>query len=584
MSSHLAAARARPAALVRLLAVMTALMMLLSACSPMLPTDGPVGTSAPDADRGFNYSTIADPPQTDALPDEIVEGFIRAGAGPQDDYAVAREFMTTEAAREWRPDARTVVYTEDDFPIQFSGDNTRNVQLSVESVIDSSGIRNRLPERSTESLDFTLEQIEGQWRITDAPDGTMLPAGTVDEVFRPHTLYYFDPQLRYAVPDQRWFLNRPGISSAIVAGLLDGPAPYLEPAVVSAFPEGAELDRASVPVAEGTAAVDLAAEGVADAEPAERALMQEQLDLALGSLTSIQEVALTVEQRELEIPAEADLPEEERLDITASPEVESTQVGIVDGQLRRQNDQVTLSVGSLPDISDLDPQDPAVPNDADDDVFAFLDGDAEELYHLRPNREPDLVLEEENLTRPSMDNFGWTWVASESGGEAAVHAVAYDESLEPSRAEVSVDWLASRTITSLRIAQDGARAAMVLDDDGERGLYVAGVIRDSAGAPQGLGQPMRVQTSVELEEVRWQGPDALYVWASSEEEPMTPERVTLTGGNRVDPALLGLLNVSVGEGQDIIFAETVDVPFQNLATDAWVANEEIEIRDLAYPG
>ncbi len=571
------------AAPARLLALMTALMLMLGACSPMLPTDGPVGTSAPDADRGFNYAPQAAPPPPDADPDEIVEGFIRAGAGPQDDYAVARQFMTAEAAREWRPDERTVVYTEDDFPTQFSGENTRNVQLSVESIIDSSGIRTRLPERSTESLDFTLEQVGSQWRITDAPDGTMLLAGTVDQVFRPHTLYYFDPQLRYAVPDQRWFLNRPGLSSAIVAALLEGPAPYLEPAVVSAFPDGAELERASVPVDEGIAAVDFAAEGITAAEPAERALMQEQLDLALGSLSSVEEVELTVEQRELEIPVEADLPEEDRLDINASPEVGSTQVGILNGELRRQNDQVLLSVANLADISDLDPQDPAVPNDVAN-VFAFLDGDAEELYHLRPNREPDLVLEEENLTRPSMDNFGWTWVASESGGEAVVHAVAYDESLEPSRAEVSADWLASRSITSLRISQDGARAAMILDDDGERGLYVAGVIRDAAGAPQGLGQPMRVQTSVELEEVRWRGPDALYVWASSEEEPMTPEWVTLTGANRVDPALLGLLNVSVGEGQDIIFAETVDVPFQNLASDAWVANEDIEIRDLAYPG
>ncbi|GAA1136785.1 LpqB family beta-propeller domain-containing protein [Nesterenkonia lutea] len=568
----------------RVAAALTALVLLLvTSCSPALPTDGPVGTSAPDSDGDFNLAPQVFPPQPDASAAQIVHGFIRAGANARDDYAVAREFMDPEAAREWRPDGRTLVYSSEP-TVLLSGEDTWTAQFQVEQVIDSSGILTRLPEESAEVMDFTVEEIDGQWRITDAPDGTMLLDGTFEQVFQAHTLYYFDPQLRYAVPDQRWFLNRPGISSQIVGALLAGPAPYLEPAVVSAFPDGAELERATVPVDEGTATVDLAPEQVADAEPAERALMQEQLDLALMSLSSVRDVEITVEQRELEIPVSPDLPEEDRLDIEDSPEVDPTQVGIEDGTLRRQNDQVTLSIGSLPDISDLDPQDPAVPNDSPD-VFAFLNGEADVLYHLRPERAPDPVLEADNLTRPSMDNFGWTWTASAEGDESTVHALAYDESLEPGQAEVSADWLENRTITSLRIAQDGARAAMILDDDGERGLYVAGVIRDSTGIPRGLGQPMRVQTSVDLEEVRWQGSDALYVWASSEDDAMTPERVTLTGSSGVERPLLGLLNLSAGEGQSNVFAETVEVPFQNLSGGGtWVASDGVEIRDLAYPG
>lgn len=570
----------------RLLALITgllALMLTLSACSPLLPTDGPVGTSAPESGEELTYAPQAQPPQTGASAEQIVSGFIRAGAGAQDDYAVAREFMSPEAARDWRPDSRTVVYSSE-HQVLASGENTWSAQFQVDSVVDGAGILTRLPENSTEVLDFTVEEIEGEWRITDAPDGTMLNDGSFQQAYQAHTLYYFDPQLRYAVPDQRWFLNRPGISSEIVSALLAGPAPYLEPAVVSAFGEDVTLERASVPVENSTAAVDLTAEGVEDADPAERALMQEQLELALTSLTRINEVEITVAQQELDIPLETELPEEDRLRIEVAPEVDSTQVGIENDTLRWQNDQVTLSIGSLPDIADLDPQAPALPGSFSEDVFAFLNGAGDQLYHLRPERAEDLVLEAPNLTRPSMDNYGWTWTASAQGNEATVHALAYDESLEPATAEVSADWLEGRTITSLRIAQDGARAAVILDDDGERDLYVAGVIRDSSGIPRGLGQPMRLETSVELEEVRWQGPDALYVWASSEEEPMTPERVTLTGSNRVDSQLLGLLNISVGEGQQTVFAETVDVPFQNLSVDAWVASEEIEIRDLAFPG
>ncbi|PRZ14190.1 LpqB family beta-propeller domain-containing protein [Nesterenkonia sandarakina] len=569
--------------LITLITGLLALMLVLGACSPLLPTEGPVGTSAPESGEELTYAPLAQPPQTGATAEQIVDGFIRAGAGAQDDYAIARQFMSPDAARDWRPDARTVVYSSEP-PVLASGENSWSVPFQVDSVVDGAGILTRLPEDSTEVMDFTLEEIEGEWRITDAPDGTMLIDGSFQQVFQAHTLYFFDPQLRYAVPDQRWFLNRPGISSEIVSALLAGPAPYLEPAVISAFDDGVELERASVPVDEGTAAVDLSPEGVEDAEPAERALMQEQLDLALTSLTRINDVEITVAQRELDIPLESELAEAEQLRIQVAPEVDSTQVGIEDGTLRRQNDQVTLSIGSLPDISELDPQAPAVPGSASDEVFAFLNGEGNQLYHLRPERAEDLVLEANNLTRPSMDNYGWTWTASSEGDNATVHALAYDESLEPSSAEVSADWLEDRTITSLRIAQDGARAAVILDDDGERDLYVAGVIRDSSGIPRGLGQPMRLETTVELEEVRWQGPDALYVWASSDQETMTPERVTLTGANRADSPLLGLLNISVGEGQQKVFAETVDVPFQNLSGDTWVALEEIEVRDLAFPG
>ncbi|KUG58764.1 LpqB family beta-propeller domain-containing protein [Nesterenkonia jeotgali] len=568
-----------------LITALLAVMLTLSACSPMLPTDGPVGTSAPESSRDLAYALEAQPPQTGASAEQIVSGFIRAGAGAQDDYAIARQFMSPEAARNWRPDARTVVYSSEP-PVLASGDNTWSAPFQVDSVVDEAGILTRLPEDSTEVMDFTLEEIEGEWRITEAPDGTMLNEGSFQQAFQAHTLYYFEPELRYAVPDQRWFLNRPGISSEIVSALLAGPAPYLEPAVVSAFSDSAQLERASVPVENSTAAVDLAPEGVADAGPAERALMQEQLELALTSLTRINEVEITVAQSELDIPAREDLPEEDRLDIQVAPEVDSTQVGIQDDTLVRQNDQVTLSIGGLPDISDLDPQAPAFPGTSSEDVFAFLNGAGDQLYHLRPERAEDPVLQADNLTRPSMDNYGWTWTASAEGEDATVHAVAYDESLEPNSTEVSADWLEDRTITSLRIAQDGARAAMILDDDGERDLYVAGVIRDSSGIPRGLGQPMRLATSVQLEEVRWQGPDALYVWAKSEEEPMTPERVTLTGSNRVDSPLLGLLNISAGEGQSNLFAETVDVPFYNLSSngETWVVLEDVEVRDLAFRG
>ncbi|HIW99712.1 MAG TPA: GerMN domain-containing protein [Candidatus Nesterenkonia stercoripullorum] len=569
-----------PALRRRLAAAMgCALLLLTVGCAPMIPTDGPVGTSDPEVGGDFEY--VFDPrgPQEGDSPEEIVRYFIQAGVGVQDDYAVAREYMTAEAAAEWTPGERTVVYSTE--PRYFPGeDDTFTAQMEVESQIDSSGIMTSLPENSTEAMEFTLTEVEGEWRISDAPSGTMLPYGQFQRVYAAHTLYFYDPQLQYAVPDLRWFVNRPGLPAEIVSALLDGPAPYLSPAVVSGFPSDARLSRASVPVEDGVAQVDFDNDIVAGLSDEERALMQHQIDLVLTQLSAVRDVQVTVDQREI---SAGDGESADDLDIDVEPAVDATQVGIHDGTLMRQSGLETMSINNLPDVSDLEPQQPAMPDEAAD-VYAFLDGEGSDLYHVGPDLGVSLSFSGEDLVRPSMDNFGWTWTASNASDEATVHALPYDESLPRNEVQVSVDWLEGRSITSLRISQDGARAAVVVDDGGERTLYMTGVIRDSEGAPQGLAEPMRMETTTDIEEVRWSENNSLVVWENSEDEARQVERVTISGTNEpLGRVLLGLQNVSAGEGERNIFAETVDYPQQTFLGETWDV-EDLDIRDMSYPG
>ncbi len=63
--------------------VILALALVLSACAG-LPTSGPVNAGN-DADADVappDFSFLPDHPQPGATPEEIVEGFIRAGSGP----------------------------------------------------------------------------------------------------------------------------------------------------------------------------------------------------------------------------------------------------------------------------------------------------------------------------------------------------------------------------------------------------------------------------------------------------------------------------------------------------------------------
>ena len=127
--------------------------------------------------------------------------------------------------------------------------------------VDDIGSYAESEERST-TVPFQLAlQEDGEWRITEAPDGLILDTSQFSTVFRRASLMYFDPTAQFLVPDVRWF---PAINAAtyVSDALVDGPpAPWLAASVVTAFPESVSL-RPSVPVEDGVAEVVLGSSAV----------------------------------------------------------------------------------------------------------------------------------------------------------------------------------------------------------------------------------------------------------------------------------------------------------------------------------
>ncbi len=84
------------------------------------------------------------------------------GAGPQDDYAVARQYLTPEASQEWVPDQGTRVYSDEPELIP-DGDSAFTLQVPVDSSVDAVGTMSH--PRSAESFSLEMEEVEGEWRI-----------------------------------------------------------------------------------------------------------------------------------------------------------------------------------------------------------------------------------------------------------------------------------------------------------------------------------------------------------------------------------------------------------------------------------
>ena len=203
------------------------------------PLDG--ATAAPEAPQ-FRPPG----PSADDTAEDVIRGFLLAGTSPQDDYAVAREFLDGPAAARWAPGQRTLVYSAQPRITRGEGTGNYQVQVEVDSEIDEFGLRTIAPEGTTRAWQVSVQERPEGMRITATENGTLLSQSQFGQLFAPHELAFYDTAQRYAVPDVRWFVNRGTTVTAVTRALLRGPAPYLTGAVETAFPLRTGTDLAAL--------------------------------------------------------------------------------------------------------------------------------------------------------------------------------------------------------------------------------------------------------------------------------------------------------------------------------------------------
>lgn len=570
--------RVRPVARGLAAGLMAIILLFLASCA-QIPRSGPVGKST-DESAGNPNAPVFFPvaPRTGSSPEAVIEDFYLAGSGYEDDYAVARQYLTQASSVAWKPDQRTLVFRSERV-VKTGVEGVYNYELDVVYSVDSDGVATPMPDGTKESIPVTLVQVDGEWRISKIPDGTAIPEETFKVIYGAYPIYFYDPSFTYAVPDVRWFIKKKTVK-AMTSALLGGPAPYLKGAVVSAFPSGMKLARESVPVVSGAAQVDLSAKELTEASTEDRLRMQTQLALTFRSQPDVINVELRANQDLVRVEDNGSV-----LPPVQNRNAPARQIAISNNELVRYENNRVSPLPDMQPVAGLKPRSPA--ESPVSQTVAFLNGSGSTLYSMVPGQPARALTTRSTLTHPSFSLHDWLWTAG-PGAQGVTEITAFRPTGMAQGAPVPTvtltpSWLAGRNVKDLRVSREGVRALVISEQNGETRVQVTGIIRSADGTPKELTAPITLQSSGNPDQGVWVNDTTVVVMKGASTSNVTPELLSLTSSQPQKLAPWpGLVALSAGNGPEEIYAQSRDGIFQRLG-NGWSA----QLRgptDPSFPG
>ena len=446
-----------------LVSVAVAVATTLSACGG-LPTGGAVQQGSLVGEQAVQPIRVQpDGPTPGATPDQIVGAFIRAGAGAgfDDDHAIARSFLTLNVKDDWQPDSGVEVYS-DQIPlkIELLTASIVRVTASIVAEVDSAGRYREMPAGTLAHATFAVQNLDVGWRISlpQKGFGLWLSATDLDRIYQPFTIAYVSTATRTIVGDRRWFPITSGLATTLARAQLAPVPSYLSGAVQTGVPAGTALAVDAVPIQSGLAVVDLSAAALS-ADPDLRRAMWAQFVTTLMQVPSVTEVSLEVQGARLNLPGTPD-----RVSLLATLGYQTDLAVSAQDAILRAGTKLSRVSPDRPQNQDLpfkgsqQPASPALPKipigwvslalSWDEREIAGIAGDHTDLARWHGSRMFQLAEFGSGLTKPSYDAMNGLWVAGKVGGEAKVWVI--DTSLSPIEKakprQILAPWLAKRTV------------------------------------------------------------------------------------------------------------------------------------------
>jgi hypothetical protein len=505
------------------------LLASLTGCAT-LPVAGPVRIGpdlAPPTDsNSFYYSPAT--PVDGATETEILSGFLAAGTAPQNDYAIAREYLSESIRASWNPNQELLIQRSTP-TVTLTDSGTAFVEVEVTARVDANGRFESLPAGSTRTLEYGFIVQGGQIRLSSAPDVTIVIRPVFDVVFRSYSIYFLDQSKAALVPELRWFPANPATGTKLVNALLAGPSDWLAPAVVSAIPSGTVLSLDAVTVQQEVALVDLSARALV-ASLSDRSLMKAQLVATLSQLPTITRVAVSIERSAQDIP-------DTQLVLTSG--TSGTLLALGEDGLKALSgtagNQIPdgLSFFRSRTVSKL-----AVSASASK-IAASTSTGVFETELASPGTGAELVDSRTALQAVQYDRLGKLWLVSDS-------QVSVDSR------PLNASWLSGQTITAFALSPEGSRAAVIVDRGDTNQLVLASVIRNQTGTPIELAAPLALAPDlVNPTLVSWFDSVTLSV-LTSQSDSSNLALVEIGGGTRLIQGLVGAKSlVALGDSSSM---------------------------------
>lgn len=436
-------------------------LLSLAGCTG-LPANGPVLVGGPiGVEIRAEVDYLPAGPAEGATQREILDGFIAAGASPQNNYRIARSFLSDPAAVTWNPARETVVrgvYAS----VKTESASTLTYSTGVVARVDERGVYQLPQSNSITTWEFGFVNVGGEWRLDSVPDLTVVTEVAFASAYDEYTVYFYNHDRTAFIPDVRIFARLGDPITAVARATISGPSEYL-PNATTAFPEGAELATAPVEVQAGRAIVDVT-DAVQQASISDQQDMLSQLGVSLGQLSGVASTALSVNRIGLTVSAVPGLE--------SNPRVDDRPLIAYDG---------TFGFSDGPDIAPLENRDrqilglkpTSVSFDAETQTAAvgtrtgvFVVGDRTEQVSLQSS-----------TVDPQLGGARSVWWVDPKTPHA-VSVVAGG-----SRLTINGPWGRSARIVGLEISREDSRVAIAVNTKGRSALYVGAISVDGDNRP-----------------------------------------------------------------------------------------------------
>jgi Lipoprotein LpqB beta-propeller domain/Sporulation and spore germination len=497
-----------------LLAVITSAVLLFTGCA-QLPRSSDVKTG-PDLKSSLTsdylYYSPSGPSQGDDQ-EQIINGFLNAATGPQNDYQIAREYLTAKFSGKWSPNEEVLI--QESRPELISqGDNAARLVVKAVAQIDNVGQWTSLPGGQIRNLDFTLEKENNEWRISSAPNATVLVKPVFDVLFKSYSLYFYDGQNKYLVPDLRWFSSRVSTGTRLVNALLKGPNQWLADSVNNSFPVGTKLALDAVTVENGSALVDLNT-AATKADKAARARMLSQLTATLNQLPNVFSVKILIDHT----------PQDITMQNSQLPYPSGYTPLVLDAQGIRQIGQPAQKDKASSLALKVDAKDFALSADAN--YLALSSARGITLGRLNNlSSELTLIDGRSGQLSPVIDNRNHIWTLPTKASETLqVHDVTGKLIFSAS------GWLSRGEHLAFGVSREGSRLAILLKTKTGTSAFVSVIKRDDQGNPVTISNPRRVGLGLSnLKSLSWSGLNNLIGISAGAAGLDTPSSIVVGGG------------------------------------------------------